>query len=421
MAIWTPSRRDLLRLSAAGVGVSLSGWLDVLAGRAAATGTKTKSCILLWMDGGPSHKDTFDLKPGTRDAGDFKPIPTSVPGIEISEHFPRFAKLMEHAAIVRSMTTAEGAHGRARYYLHTGYKEGSGGVVHPSLGAIVSSELGKTDFALPNFVAVGGRSYGAGFLGARHQPLIVTDPTRGVENLKPLADPAHFEGRIGLLEEMEQAFYRDYKAGVSVDHQTTYQRAVTLMKSKEARAFDLSLETEQSKAAYGNSKFGESCLLARRLVETGVPFVEVNLGGWDTHQDNFDRVQRLSQQVDPAMSALISDLKQRGLLETTLVVWMGEFGRTPKINARGAKPGRDHYPRAWSLVLAGGGIKGGQVIGKTDKEGASVVERPVSALDFLATVCKVLGIDPEKQNQTPIGRPIRIVDKGHKVIQELLG
>jgi hypothetical protein len=421
MAIWTPSRRDLLRLSAAGVGVSLSGWLDVLAGRAAASGTKTKSCILLWMDGGPSHKDTFDLKPGTRDAGDFKPIATSVPGIEISEHFPRFAKRMKHAALVRSMTTAEGAHGRARYYLHTGYKEGSGGVVHPSLGAIVSSELGKTEFPLPNFVAVGGRSFGAGFLGAKHQPLIVTDPTQGVQNLKPLADPDHFEGRIGLLEEMEQAFYRDYKAGVGVDHRTTYQRAVTLMKSKEAKAFDLSLEPEQSRAAYGEGKFAEGCLLARRLVETGVPFVEVNLGGWDTHQNNFDRVKSLSQQVDQPMSALIADLEQRGLLETTLVVWMGEFGRTPKINSRGAKPGRDHYPRAWSLVLAGGGIKGGQVIGKTDKEGASVVERPVSALDFLATVCKVLGIDPDKQNQTPIGRPIRIVDKGHKVVQELLG
>jgi hypothetical protein len=421
MAIWTPSRRDLLRLSAAGVGVSLSGWLDVLAGRAAASGTKTKSCILLWMDGGPSHKDTFDLKPGTRDAGDFKPIATSVPGIEISEHFPRFAKRMKHAALVRSMTTAEGAHGRARYYLHTGYKEGSGGVVHPSLGAIVSSELGKTEFPLPNFVSVGGRGYGAGFLGAKHQPLIVTDPTQGVQNLKPLADPDHFEGRIGLLEEMEQAFYRDYKAGVGVDHRTTYQRAVTLMKSKEAKAFDLSLEPEQARAAYGDGKFAEGCLLARRLVETGVPFVEVNLGGWDTHQNNFDRVKSLSQQVDQPMSALIADLEQRGLLETTLVVWMGEFGRTPKINSRGAKPGRDHYPRAWSLVLAGGGIKGGQVIGKTDKEGASVVERPVSALDFLATVCKVLGIDPDKQNQTPIGRPIRIVDKGHKVVQELLG
>jgi uncharacterized protein (DUF1501 family) len=161
-------------------------------------------------------------------------------------------------------------------------------------------------------------------------------------------------------------------------------------------------------------------LLARRLVETGVPFVEVNLGGWDTHQDNFDRVKRLSAQVDTPMAALIKDLKDRGLLDTTLVIWMGEFGRTPKINARGAKPGRDHYPRAWSLVLAGGGIKGGQVIGKTDREGATVVERPTSALDFLATVCKVLGIDPDKQNHTPIGRPIRVVDKGHKVLQEVL-
>ncbi len=422
MASWTPSRRDVLRLAAAGVtGVSLSGWLPVLASRAAAAGTRTKSCILLWMDGGPSHKDTFDLKPGTRDAGEFQPIATSVPGIQISEHFPRWARLMDHAAIVRSMTTAEGAHGRARYYMHTGYKEGSGGVVHPSLGAIVSAERGKEDFPLPNFVAVGGRSYGAGFLGARHQPLIVNDPLRGVENLRPTVASAHFEGRIGLLEEMERAFYSDYKAGVGIDHQTTYRRAVTLMQSKEARAFDLSLEPAQSRAAYGNSRFGDGCLLARRLVETGVPFVEVNLGGWDTHQDNFDRVKRLSQQVDPAVSALIGDLKDRGLLETTLLVWMGEFGRTPRINTRGAKPGRDHYPRAWSLVLAGGGIRGGQVIGKTDKEGASVIERPVSALDFLATVCKVLGIDPDKQNQTPIGRPIRIVDKGHTVLKELVG
>jgi hypothetical protein len=328
---------------------------------------------------------------------------------------------MEHAALLRGMTTSEGAHGRARYYMHTGYKEGSGGVVHPSLGAIVSAELGAPDFALPNFVAVGGRSFGAGFLGARHQPLIVNDPARGVENLKPLADAQHFEGRIGLLEEMEQAFYRDYKAPVGTDHRTTYERAVTLMKSKEAKAFDLAQEPASSKAAYGASRFSQGCLLARRLVETGVPFVEVVLGGWDTHQDNFDRVKNLSAQADPAMAALVSDLKQRGLLDSTLVVWMGEFGRTPKINSRGTKPGRDHYPRAWTSVMIGGGIKGGQEIGKTDKNGASVVDRPISALDFLATVCKVLGIDPSKQNPTPIGRPIRIVDKGHKVISELVG
>ncbi len=415
------SRRDFLRLSAAGVGCSLSGWLNVLASRAAASGVKHKSCILLWMDGGPSHLDTFDLKPGAPEniRGEYRPIPTSVPGIQISEHFPKLARLMDHAAILRGMSTAEGAHGRARYYLHTGYREGSGGLVHPSLGAIVSAELGSPEFPLPNFVAVGGRSFGAGFLGAHHQPLIIADPVRGVENLRPLTTAPHFQGRLGLLEEMEKAFYRDYKAGVGVDHQTTYRRAVALMKSREVKAFDLSQEPAQTRAAYGKGRFADGCLLARRLVEVGVPFVEVNLPGWDTHQNNFDRVKELSLQADPAMSALVSDLHQRGLLESTLVVWMGEFGRTPRINSRGAKPGRDHYPRAWSCVLMGGGIKGGQTIGTTDTNGASVIEHPISALDFLATVCKVLGIDPDKQNQTPIGRPIRIVDKGHKIISEL--
>jgi uncharacterized protein (DUF1501 family) len=415
------SRRDFLRLTAAGVtGISLSGWMRVLADQAAATGVKHKSCILLWMDGGPSHKDTFDLKPGTDNGGTFKPIKTAVPGIEISEHFPQFAQLLNHAAVLRGMSTPEGAHGRAKYYMHTGYREGQGGLTYPSLGALVASELGKPESAMPNFVTIGNRSYGAGFLGTRHQPLVVADPTRGVENLKPMVEEGQFEGRVGLLEEMEKAFFRDYQAELGQDHKTTYERAVTLMKSKEARAFDLSREPSSSKAAYGNSKFGESCLLARRLIEVGVNFVEVTLGGWDTHQDNFDRVKNLSHQVDPALSGLVKDLKERGLLESTLVVWMGEFGRTPKINARGAKPGRDHYPRAWSSVMVGGGIKGGQVIGKTDKEGATVVERPISAQDFLSTVCKTLGIDPNKQNRAPGGRPIRIVDKGAKPIEELL-
>jgi hypothetical protein len=416
------SRRDLLKLTAAGVtGVSMSGWLKVLADQAAATGAKHKSCILLWMDGGPSHKDTFDLKPGTDQGGPFKPIKTSAPGVEISEHLPQVAQVMNHGAILRGMTTGEGAHGRAKYYMHTGYKEGSGGVVYPSIGSIVASEIGNADSPMPNFVTVGNRSYGAGFLGAHHQPLIVADPTRGVENLKPLVNEKQFDSRVGLLEEMEQAFFREYKAGAGSDHRTTYERAVTLMKSKEARAFDLALEPAGSRAAYGSGRFAEGCLLARRLVEVGVSFVEVTLGGWDTHQDNFDRVKALSRQVDPALATLVKDLKERGLLDSTLVIWMGEFGRTPRINARGAKPGRDHYPRAWSTVLLGGGIKGGQVIGKTDKEGATVVERPISALDFLATVCKVLGINHNKQNNALNGRPIRIVDKGANPIQELLG
>jgi hypothetical protein len=415
------SRRDWLKLSAAGVSaVSLSGWLQVLASRAAGTPAKHKSCILLWMDGGPSHKDTFDLKPGTKDGGDFKPIPTAVPGIQISEHFPQFAKVMNHAALLRGMSTSEGAHPRAKYYLHTGYKEGQGGLTYPSLGSLVSAEIGNPDGPMPNYVSVGARSFGSGFLGSRHTPLIVVDPARGVENLKPMVQGSRFDDRLGLLQEMESAFYREYKADASADHKTTYQRAITLMQSKEAKAFDLSSEPDSSRKAYGSSRFGDGCLLARRLVEAGVSFVEVTLGGWDTHQDNFARVKQLSQQCDPAMAALVNDLKQRGLLDSTLIVWMGEFGRTPRINQRGAKPGRDHYPRAWSSIMVGGGIKGGQVIGKTDKEGGSVVERPISALDFLATVCELLGVNWKKQNNTPIGRPIRIVDKGATPIKELL-
>jgi hypothetical protein len=414
------TRRDFFRLSAAGVATtSLSGWLPALAARAAESGVKHKACILLWMEGGPSHKDTFDMKPGTKDAGEFKPIPTSVPGIQISEHFPQVAKLMQHAAILRGMSTGEGAHERARVYLHTGYKQGVGGLVYPSLGAIVSSELGREDAPLPNFVSVGNRSFGAGFLGPRHQPLVVSDPAKGVENLRPLVGAQEFGDRVGLLEEMEQTFLRTYKAPAGTDHRTNYERAVRLMRSREAKAFDLDQEPASARKAYGQTKFGDGCLLARRLVETGIPFVEVTSGGWDTHQDNFDRVKKLSGEVDPAMGALVTDLKDRGLLDSTLIIWMGDFGRTPKINSRGPKPGRDHYPRAWSTVLLGGGIKGGQVVGKTDAEGATVVERPVSAVDFMATVCKALGIDYTKMNQTPIGRPVRIADRGAEPVKEV--
>jgi len=415
------NRRDMLKLSAAGVlGTALSGWLPVLAGRAAEARAHTKSCILLWMDGGPSHKDTFDLRPGTDQGGPFHAIQTNVPGIQISEHFPRLARLMNHGALVRSMTTGEGAHGRAKYYLHTGYKEGVGGLVYPSIGSIASCEIGNPDSPLPNFVSVGNRSYGSGFLGTRHQPLVVNDPARGVENLRSFVGTNRFDNRVSLLDDLEAGFHRTHGDGVGVAHRTTYQRAVQLMRDRGIRAFDIANEPAASREGYGTSKFGEGCLLARRLVETGVSFVEVNLGGWDTHQNNFPRVTQLSAQVDPAMSQLITDLQERGLLDTTLVIWMGEFGRTPRINTRAAQqPGRDHYPRAWSLAMFGGGIRGGQVIGRTDAEAATVVDRPVSTLDFMATVCRILGIDYNKQNTTPIGRPIRIVDRGANPISQL--
>src|SRR5262249_51224998 len=210
------------------------------------------------------------------------------------------------------------------------------------------AELGAPGFPLPNFVSVGGKgSYGAGFLGARHQPLVVTDPARGVANLAPLGDMQQFGDRVGLLEALEAGFARAKRAAVGNERQTTYRRAVALMRSKEARAFDLSQEPASSRAAYGGSKFGDGCLLARRLVEVGMPFVEVFQGGWDTHANNFPKVKELSREVDPALSTLVTDLKDRGLLDSTLIIWMGEFGRHPKItNKNGQSESRQTYPRA---------------------------------------------------------------------------
>jgi uncharacterized protein (DUF1501 family) len=419
---WNPSRRELLKLGAAGIlTTSFSGWLNVLAARAAQAGqAPRKRCVVLWMDGGPSHKDTFDLRPGTEQGGPFHTIPTTAAGIQISEHLPQIAQQMQHGVVIRSMSTGEGAHARAKYNLHTGYREGVGGLVYPSLGSLVSQQIGNQEAAMPNYVSIGNRSYGAGFLGPRFEPLAIGDPNRGVENLRASTGTAQFNNRVDLLDELEQAFHRTHHAPVAEAHHTTYQRAVTLMRDQGTRAFDITQESQATRQRYGNTRYGEGCLLARRLIESGVSFVEVTLGGWDTHQNNFERVRQLSGQLDPAMSALVTDLRDRGLLDSTLVVWTGDFGRTPRINARGAQPGRDHYPRAWSTVLMGGGIRGGQVIGRTDAEAATVAERPVSTIDFMATACNILGIDHNLQNQAPNGRPVRIVDRGANPIAGLV-
>jgi hypothetical protein len=413
-------------MAAAGVcSASASGWLPVLARHAALAGeksTRNKACILLWMSGGPSHLDTFDLKAGTPDGGEFRPIATSVPGIQISEHFPQLAQLMRHVAIIRSMSTGEADHGRAGILMHTGQAPTAGRVKHPNLGALVSAELGRPGFLLPNFVVCGQGNRvepsGSGFLGPQHRGLTISDPAKGLDDLKPAVATAELDARLGLLGNLEDAFRGKYRASAAASHQATYLRAIDLMRSDQAKAFDLSLEPGQSRSKYGATPFGDGCLLARRLVEAGVSFVEVILPGWDTHQKNFPEVRRLSQIADSAMSALIDDLRSRGLLENTLVIWMGEFGRTPRINSGG----RDHYARAWSTVLAGGGIPGGQVIGRTDEHAATVVERPVPVADFLATTCRILGIDTNKTfEQGPAGRPIRIVAEGAEPIKELVG
>jgi hypothetical protein len=429
------SRRDWLRLSAAGaLGASVSGWLGALAADAAAHPQRRRSCILLWMSGGPSQLDTFDLKPGHKNGGPFKPIATSVPGIQISEHLPKIAKFMEHVAIVRSMTSKEGDHGRATYLLRTGYLP-QGPIRYPSIGALVSKELGEERSELPNFVSIAPfrilneGAFGSGFLGPRYAPLVVgeragpgqNNPDRSLR-VEDLAPPAaigkeHTAARIDLLQEVQRDFLSRHPDLPALSHQNAYERAVRLSRTAAAKAFALEEEKAGVRDAYGRNLFGQGCLLARRLVERRVPFIEVTLNGWDTHGGNAATVRTLSQTVDAGWSMLLKDLKERGLLSSTLIVWMGEFGRTPKF----PRPdGRDHWPNSFSAVLAGGGIKGGQVIGDTGPDGASIKERPVPVPEFLATVCQALGIDHTKQNVSNVGRPIRIVAPGTRAVGEAL-
>jgi hypothetical protein len=322
------------------------------------------------------------------------------------------------------MSTIEADHGRARVYVHTGYRPGAGGITYPGLGSTVSAELARPDSPLPNFVVTGEPLNkhdvvrDPGYRGPRHQPLVLTDLNQGLENVTPATTQAEFDRRTQLLGSLEQQFARTTQAPAAQAHLAGLTSALRLMRSDRRECFDLSREPEASCRSYGETEFGRGCLLARRLVEAGVGFVEVYLANWDSHvRAVADKTRDLMTQVDLAMSSLVRDLHDRGLLESTLVIWMGEFGRTPRINNTG---GRDHYSRAWSSVLFGGGIRAGQVIGSTDATGNEVKDRPVSAVDFMATVCHLLGIDYKKEVDTPAGRPIRIVDKGEHLISELI-
>ena len=402
------------------------------------------------MNGGPSQMDTFDLKPGTKNGGPFREIQTSAPACASREHLPRLAKYGDRMAVVRSMSTKEAEHGRATFVMRTGYNP-IGPIQYPGIGSLLSKELGSDDAPLPNCVAIAPNrfinpaAYSPGFLGPQYAPLNVGDNIQLGQQPQPngtttaeidygkllkvqdveLPDDvnaAHADARLDLLQDMEGDFVRRHPGVAPQSHQTGYNRAVRLMRTTAARAFNLEEEPSSVRDAYGRSLFGQGCLLARRLVERGVPFVEVSLAGdngigWDTHVQNFDGVRNLSQILDPAWAALMADLEARGLLDSTLIVWMGEFGRTPTINPQ---QGRDHWATAWSTVLAGGGIKGGQAVGKTSEDGMEVADRPVSVADFLATVCMALGIDPQKPNPSNVGRPIPITDRGAKPIQEVL-
>jgi hypothetical protein len=413
------SRRGFLHRVAGGAAAcGALGWFDAVTLEAQELRRRGMACILLWMQGGPSQLETFDPKPGHANGGPTRAIATRVDGIQIAEHWPEAAAVMQEIALIRSMTNREGNHQRATYQLHTGYTP-AGGVKHPSLGSIAASELGEPPSELPSFVMIGagGRSQGqgAGILGVRYDPFVLNAPGRPPANATLAVSSERFERRLGLLDRLEDEFAERGGRDLVSDHRSLYGRAAHLALSSRLKAFDLEDEPDHTRESYGSGSFGQGCLLARRLVEAGVTFVEVHSGGWDTHQDNFTRVKELAAQVDRGFAQLVRDLGQRGLLEKTLVIWMGEFGRTPRINPRS---GRDHFPRAFSVALAGGGVRGGQVIGQTSEDGMEVVDRPVSVPDLFCSICRSLEIDPRRENKSPLGRPIKIVDGG-SVVAEL--
>ena len=377
---------------------------------------RAKQCIVLFMNGGPSQLDTFDPKPGTLNAGPFSAIPTSAEGIQFSQHLPLVAEQAHNLAVIRSMVSREGNHERARYLLHTGYAP-TGSVRHPTFGSLASHYLDDEDSELPNCVNINSPSFTAGILGPTHDPFVVSDPRKPIDDLKypKQMDRRRFEQRLKVLDDIEKDFLKNRQVRSTESHRAVYKKADKLINSPSVEAFNLSDEPIALRKAYGDSRFGQGCLMARRLVEAGVKFVEVSLDGWDTHSNNFEQTANLLNVVDPAFATLVSDLDNRDLLDDTIVLWLGEFGRTPTINEN---EGRDHFPNGWSAVIAGGGVTGGRAIGATNEDGTSVLERPVSVPDLFASLCFALGIDYNNQNYSRAGRPIRVVNNG-SVVKEL--
>lgn len=423
----------------AAAGATMS-WPGQLAARLRSKGNGRK-LIVLWMPGGPSQMDTWDLKPGHANGGPFKEQSTVVPGMKFSEHLPELGKLADQLSIVRGMQTKEGDHSRGTFLVRTGQRPGAP-FRYPALPASIANELADEESGIPGYVSILPNSFinpaafTAGFLGASREPLTVAstatyDPAQlanpnndgdgdspvdlRVDNLLPpeYLTKQRIAQRKKFWNVLQDSYGAQERGGASQTHDTVYRRAMKLAESELVEAFDLSRESDDVRRRYGVDTFGQGCLMARRLLESGVPVVEVSLsdgpGGlsWDTHADNFTAVKRLSERLDRGWSQLMLDLKASGLLEETTIVWMGEFGRTPRINDNG---GRDHFPNAWSCVLGGAGVAGGSIVGKTSKDGMEVVDNPVTAADFLATVCHAVGVDPETENMSDDLRPIKIME-----------
>ncbi len=377
---------------------------------------RARSCILLYMAGGPSHIDTFDPKPGTASGGPFRAIATRADGVRICEHLPLLAARMKDIALIRSLTSKEGNHDRARHLMHTSHAP-AGGVDHPSFGSLLAEARGGGRAGLPGYVAIGGPGEDSGFLSGAHSPFPVKNPDKPVKHLARArgVNDERWERRLQLWRALEDRFAAGAGGGFARGRREVGEKALELM-SAGVDAFDVGKEPAAVRASYGPTPFGAGCLMARRLVEAGVPFVEVTLNGWDTHEDNFNRVKTLCQTLDRGMTALLADLGSRGLLASTLVVWMGDFGRTPRINERG---GRDHHPAASAALLTGAGVRGGQVIGATDELGAAVTQRPITVADLYRTVAALTGLPADRMRVSPAGRPIKAVDAGN-VISEVL-
>jgi len=383
--------------------------------------TKKAKCehvILFWNGGGMSHIDTWDPKPGREVAGEFDAINTSADGIQISGIFPRLAKQMHHGALIRSIAGTNGAHGRASYQLQTSYNQ-SGNLIHPGIGSIVVHEKERMG-DLPSFITISGNARRAGYLGQHCEAYYVGRPGDKDPYLAFPAGITQTRGnkRLDILKQIN--LRKQAKLGArelkAVD--TATREAVNLMRSPALKSFELDKENPKTLARYGDTAFGRGALLARKLGETGVRFVQVNRGGFDTHNNNFPAMQNHGDVMDPALASLIEDLAASGKLASTMVIMLSEFGRTPRINNNA---GRDHWARCFSCFLAGGGIKGGQVIGKSDEDAMGPAERPVNPHDLHATICHAMGIDPEKEVKTPLGRPMRLISEGAKPVTELFG
>jgi hypothetical protein len=413
----TLSRREVFgRVARATLGVGLVPAISRQL-EAAVDGKKphAKNIIYLMMQGAMSHLDTFDPKPGRDEQGETKTIPTKTPGIVFGQSLEKLAGLSDRLAVVRSLTTETGAHEQGQYLMRTSYPM-INSIRHPAFGSWAVHAMGKISKDLPSYVLVGnGNDHpGAGFLDPSLTPVPVADPTKGLENtVRPrYLSEKNFDRRLALADRIDRDFKQRY-AGQQLDaYNQLYKDAVRLMGSVDLQAFDIAQEKPEVRDRYGDSKIGLGCLLARRLVESGVRCVEVEFGSWDMHRDVFDEMDEKGPQLDRAMAALLEDLEQRGLLASTLVVLATEFGRTPRINENA---GRDHHPGVFSCVLAGAGVQGGAVYGQSDERGFRPDKDPVSVADFNTTIAAACGLPYEKEFHAPNGRPFKIGGGGKPI------